>query len=788
MSPSPQLLETMSCRSVCPPLLSAVVCLCLWLTASVAAIGQNASVVHGHVYHAGYSTPCTSAAIQAWPCGATVFADEQGHFTVACSSPIDSLRVISHGAEAAVVEVDGREHVDIELHVLQVELSSAEVSSQGAEDEPEGIRAQNSGDVLSTLESVSGIRGLDLGAGLIQPVFRGLMGARVAVLEDGVPQAGGRWGADHGLLIDAALYDGVEAVPGGGHVWLGPEAMGGAIRLASMGLLNSNGTRTQSGMRYRVGDGAGRLFVLHRSRKGRVQWHSGWSISRHGNRNVGQSSFEYIGRQYELSSPRLPNTSGQGMHGVVGLRLAGSNGDWGTLEWRWGRVKQGLFPGIIGVPDQSDLEQDDHAHEWALPLQDAGRMQLQGKWRHMGRRLRTLRLSVSQHNRKEFAPPHAHGFGPEPETDLSLSLAEFHVFGEGKWEGDRGAFGVQFEGLDGRTTGWEFLLPNHKRRRASIVGERLRGKDRLGVRFDAVHNVHEAHTELLYASDGSEVGVDVRTTALRRWFPGGAFHWHHPLVFDAHLRGSWTVALHSRAPSSYALGANGIHHGTFRFEQGNPDLRPEQSVEVRMQLTRQSKDPLKGFSWELRGFSAVHKGFIHLTPLASFAPIAHAGQVYAFQAKDAFRTGLETSWNWSSDAVRFENSVALLGQWALETGLGLPFTAPADVRSMVEVKWREHGRAVLKHRWIAAARLTARNEAETPAASLWGVQWGWKWSGCALEFEVHNLMNVAWLDHVSAYRALGLVAQGRWASLQFSLDVRGGDARKTPRLQQQQQF
>lgn len=786
MSPFPDLLGTMLWRPLRPSLLRAVVGACLCLSAFDSIVGQDASVVHGHVYHAGYLTPCTSAAIQAWPCGKTVFADDLGHFAVACSAAIDSLSVMSHGHEAAVVVVNGRTHVDIELEALHVALSSAEVSSAGAEDEPEGILAENAGDVLSTLESVSGLRGLDLGAGLIQPVFRGLMGARVAVLEDGVPQAGGRWGADHGLLVDAALYDGVEAVPGGGHVWLGPESMGGALRLAPMGLLESDGTRTQSGIRYRAGDGAGRFYVLHRSRKGQVQWHSGWSISRHGNRNVAQSSFEYIGRQFDLAAPRLPNTSGRGMHGVVGLRLTGKSGDWGTLECRWGRVHQGLFPGIVGVPDQSDLEQDVDAHQWNLPLQQAGRMQLQGKWRHMGRRLRTLRLSISRHNRRELAPPHAHGFGPEPEGDLSLSLGEFHVFGEGKWEGSQGAFGIQFEGLNGQTSGWEFLLPNHSRQRASFIGERVHGQDRVGVRLDAVHNAHEAHAEPLYAPDGSEVGVDVRTTATSRWFPGGAINWYHPMVLNPHLRGSWTVAFHSRAPSSYALAANGIHHGTFRFEQGNPDLRPEQSVEFRMQMMQLSKAPERDFSWNVRGFCALHKGFIHLTPLAAFAPIAHAGQVYAFQAKDAFRTGLEAAWTWSSQTVRFENSIALLGQWALETGLGLPFTAPADVRSSVGRMWGENGRMALTHRWIAAARLTARNESVTPAASLWGVQLGWKWSGCALEFEVHNLMNVAWLDHVSAYRALGLVAQGRWASLQFSLNVRGGDAGRSPQQQQQQ--
>ena len=184
----------------------------------------------------------------------------------------------------------------------------------------------------------------------------------------------------------------------------------------------------------------------------------------------------------------------------------------------------------------------------------------------------------------------------------------------GRWEGQRGGFGIQFEGLKGETRGWEFLLPNHTRQRGSLIAERLQGRSRIGLRFDVVHNAHAGHTEPLYASDGSEIGEDVRTEAFSRWFAGGAVNWHHSQAFSPHLRGSWTLALHSRAPSSYALAANGIHHGTFRFEQGNPHLRPEQTAEVRWQLMKLSKAASGGFSWDLRGFAALHKGFIHLTP------------------------------------------------------------------------------------------------------------------------------------------------------------------------------
>ena len=104
--------------------------------------------------------------------------------------------------------------------------------------------------------------------------------------------------------------------------------------------------------------------------------------------------------------------------------------------------------------------------------------------------------------------------------------------------------------------------------------------------------------------------------------------------------------------------------------------------------------------------------------------------------------------------------MALLGQWALETGLGLPFTAPTEVRSAVQ--WPLGDKAFIRprHRWIAESNLTARNEKSTPGASLWGLEIQVEGERLTLALDVDNLLNAAWLDHVSAYRT-GPITQVR---------------------------
>lgn len=743
----------------------------LLLGGSAALLGQAPIAIDGHVFHAEGHFPCGDALIQAWPCGSTFTADLDGRFEASCPEGIDSVTVLAHGHAVVTALVDGRDHLDIALASLAVSLQDAAVHAQSSEDVPEAEQIRNQGDLMTTLNRVAGIRSLDLGAGLVQPVLRGLVGSRVAVLEDGIPQAGGRWGADHGVLLDPALYDGTEWVPGGGQVWLTPQAMGGGVRLRALSMLAHPGSRTQAGASHRFGDGRSRIHGLHRERRGDVQWHAGLSLVRFGDRNVPQTTVRYLGRLLDIEDGRLPNTGGYGGHGVVGIRWNEDELGQFSLDLRASDVLQGLFPGIIGVPTQSDLAGDGDRFSVALPNQHAQRLQMAGKWIRPGRLDRTVRWSLSNNRRTESAPAHAHGFGPEPDSDLSLRLEEVHGFVESRWEGLHGAFGLQAEHLEGTTSGWEFLLPDHRRSRISVIADWKWRSGRVGVRADGIHAAHAAHVEPLYASDGSIQGNDVRTQAMDRWMTGWALHAHRPFFLGSVAEGGWTVTAYTRAPDSYALGANGIHHGTFRFEQGNAALRPERTVEARLSLGSASVGAKKRGTWSIRGFAALHDGFIHLTPTAAFAPIAHAGQVYAFQALDAFRTGGEAEASIGVGPGVWSTSLSLLGQWALETGLGLSFTPPTEARTAFRWPFGEGAFIEVRHRAISAANLTARNEEATAGASLWGLAFQVQREHVQLALDVDNLMNTAWLDHVSAYRTLGLVTQGRWASLRVTLDV-----------------
>ena len=721
-------------------------------------------MVHGHVYVAETNSPCSDAVIKAWPCGIIFSTDYKGAFSAQCDTGIDSLTVISHGFTSKTITVSGMSHIDIPLSYLSFDLNQITVLGES-----------NSGllpldptlDLMQTLDSRPGIRSLDLGSGLIQPVLRGLMGSRVSILDGGVPLVGGRWGQDHGVLVDPILYDGIEWVPGGGNIWVGPNGVGGALKFNSIRMMPFEGFELKSGLSYRYGDGQEKIYALYRELKENTQWHCGFSYSRFGDRNVPQSSFEYIGRLYNLENGRLPNTSGFSHHFVVGFIDNKTNGSQLSLDFRFSEINQGLFPGIIGVPTQNQLSGDGDVYSIDLPTQNAKRTQLTGKWVTEKKLKKTIKFSISSNLRIESAPPHAHGYGPEPENNLSLLLSENHLFAECNWEGYHKNFGIQYESLRGSTDGWEFLIPNHFRDRLSTIFQYNFSKSNIGARFDVINLGNDGYSEPLYNSNNEVVGQDVRAFELQSTKPSWAISLERPINLNR-FNLSITGTAYSRVPSNYALAANGIHHGTFRFEQGNQNLQPEKSFEARISLRSSSKN----FNIDVQSFASLHKGFIHLKPSASFAPISHGGQIYVFQATDAFRTGLEMNVNFQRGKSLIKTTSSLLGQWALETGLGLPFTPPLDLFNSYSYSIRDNLSLTLSHRAIAPSYLLARNEDFTEGVSLFGFELELNNNHGRFYFKVDNIFDKSWLDHVSAYRALGLVAQGKWWVFSWSKNIK----------------
>ena len=732
---------------------------------------QTSTAVEGHVLQASSSSKLPGVLVMAWPCGLAASTDALGAFRVSCPHGIDSLTLSCVGFDTQVV-LNPSSHVDVWMEELKVMLSQAQVAVNRVSESEASTLDQPT--LMQALDQTPGLQSLDLGAGMIQPVVRGLFGSRVAVLEDGVPQQGGRWGSDHGVLVAPELQMASAWVPGGGHVWMGPEAVGGGLRFESPSRANAPETQTRMGAMAQIGQIKGGLHALHIASTPKVHWHAGMSVTGFGSSQVPQRRFAYLGRVYQLETGALTNTAGRAGHAALGLEREIRTGRSVAWSMRLSDVHQGLFPGIVGLPRQGDLSPNDGLLEIRLPNQHASRIQSVLKWSGSETGVDAgwgYILSGSWNQRREFAPPHAHGWGPLPDSDLSLALEEWTAFGEARRNSAHGSYGMQVEGQHVTTTGWEFLLPSHQRMRLSTMGELNVARSTFSGRLDVVAAQQGSHSEPLYNAEGVVVGTDVRALAFDTLMPGGMLSWQRPLSWkDSRVDGLATLVAYGRVPSNHEWGANGIHHGSFRFEKGNPELGTEWALEGRLSLDNGSRS--MGWRWKAQAFAALHRGFISLTPSAQFAPISHAGQIYEFLANDAFRTGLEAEVRHIAERQTLSFTGSTLGQWDLQTGLGLPFTTPSQARLSWEGRTRGGFAVQLSGLAVAPAVITARNEDATPGALLADITFSQTTARGQWTLDVSNVFNRAWLDHTSAYRALGVVSQGRWVQLRFTTTLK----------------
>ncbi len=92
-----------------------------------------------------------------------------------------------------------------------------------------GIRNQSGSTLADITEKVAGVRALRNGSGISKPMIHGLYGNRVAVINNGLLQAGQQWGADHAPEIDPNAANKITVIKGSDAIEYGSQALGGAL-------------------------------------------------------------------------------------------------------------------------------------------------------------------------------------------------------------------------------------------------------------------------------------------------------------------------------------------------------------------------------------------------------------------------------------------------------------------------------------------------------------------------------------------------------------------------------
>jgi iron complex outermembrane receptor protein len=647
------------------------------------------------------------------------------------------------------------------------------------------IRKNSGGSLVNSLEKLPGINAINTGVGISKPVIRGLSFNRVLVAEQGIKQEGQQWGADHGLEIDQYRPEQVEIIKGPASLQYGSDGLGGIILINPPYLANLNSMDGEFLAMYKSNNHLIGTSTMIRGNNAGFVYQGRFSTQDYGDYQVPANNFIYNGFELPIKNNRLKNTAGRERNFSA---MAGIKKDWGfsTMTLSNYNILAGFFPGAVGVPREYDLLDDRNNRNVDFPRQMVNHLKLISNSNILiGRNWLEMSLGYQHNDREEQGEPHAHGYQPTPDGNLALGLDLYTYSGNIRYNqviNDRinRVYGMQFQRQKNKYRGFEFLLPAFTGNDIGIfVHEQHELNDFAslngGLRFDYGHRNILEHFEPDYSTEISSDSI-MRNPAINKNFYNfsGAFgfSWfpNHNLNIKTNIGSSF------RIPTAPELSMNGVHHGTFRHERGNPDLKSERGWQIDLNISYH----IKNFNIDVTPYFNYYDHFIYLRPTSEFSTLPGGGQVFEYTQNQAIYTGAETSLDYHvTDIFQVEMNIEYVWNYNLDTRLPLPFTPPLS--SNIELryeqknsfKWIENTFFAVGTKLVASQTRVDRNENVTDGYVLLYVGTGTRFivAGQPLDVlvSVKNLLNTRYMNHLSRYRWLNLPEPGRNISISLTI-------------------
>jgi iron complex outermembrane receptor protein len=764
--------------------------------------------IEGEVYDQSSGTPIPGAHLVLGKDLQTTVSDENGFFVISFKDFSDTVEILASfvGKESIIYKVGLQKsqslyHIHLYLnelgcekckhtdYVLVEESALSRQNSQSTQVYNSSFFEENlQGNFSKSLERIAGINSINIGTGIAKPVIRGLAGNRILLTQNGIAQQGQQWGNDHGLEIDALSVDRMEIIKGAASMMYGSDGLGGIInilpervaphntlRATVQGIYKSNNAHW--GTSAHISSNYHNFFVQAR-----------YSRQESGDYRIPADSFIYNGFVLPIFDAQLKNTAVREENFSLAL---GSIQKWGVLRFTATHFgfKSGIFSGAMGIPRAYELNPDGNNRDIDLPSQSVSHLKgiLNADFVLPNSGELKIDLGYQRNLRREFsfADAHLRNDSSFNNSNLAMQLllqtlsANMRIIQPLK-ENLKLKTGLNFQQQSNERAGFDYLLPNFSTIRSGIYTfieyqpvSRLRLD--AGIRFDYANNLNQSYS--LPIRVNGQLITELSSPQLEQHF----YNWAAAL-------GLWYMALPEKISIRAHLGrtfrvpypvetlANGVHHGTFRHEQGSSDLRSESGI----QFDFGTDLSFNNFDLQFSAFGSYYNDYIYLSPTARFSPLPDAGQLFKYQQTDALYCGGELSWSYKIiRSLSLKQSYDYVWNINLESMLGLPFTPAATIRSQIRIELPNNYKSFEKayfeisHRYSFAQNRVDRNEKTTPAYQLFDLGLGStikiKKQQIVIGFQVQNLFNTAYLQHLSRYRLLNLPEQGR--NLVFMLKI-----------------
>ncbi len=601
--------------------------------------------------------------------------------------------------------------------------------------------------LADALAAIPGISQMSTGGAISKPVIRGLYGNRILVLLSGARFDNQQWQDEHGLGLSQIGIDRIEVIKGPASLLYGTDALGGVINIieerprpgsgqiwdaTTRFYSNTLGTLTDIGYKRYHGQAWQRLRIGYESH---ADYTDGKGQRVLNARNTGYYFKAGAGFDHTHWIQNNSFNSSFNQYGFIIDEL----GSFFEPDARWSRKMAGphhnVLLNVLNSQNSFFLERS------------------------------TLKVNLgAQSNLRQE---------DEGGGQISLNMHLFSLLENARWEKNlpkNWLFTLNHEGSFENNTnyGGRIIVPDANMAEATLSGfmrhssRQLIFETGLGGNYKYIRSFE---TRQLNTPD-----KEIQPFTIHRPAANGMLGLAYSPAEQFTLKSN--VSSGFRAANLAELASNGLHEGIFRYEVGDPNLKIEQNLcaDFNLELNRKSF---------FLSVSAYYNQFFNYIYLAPTNEQFFGFQVYRYRqqnarlyggeltaiAKPAFLHGLE----WK------ESFVVTHGQ--LEDGDYLPFIAPYHLVS--SLRWeRKGGNKISKwylepeFDYVWAQEKPANFETATPAYHLLNINAGlstllgkrtfeWILSG-------KNLLNEAYVDHLSRLKAYGLLNPG----IQISLTVK----------------
>lgn len=595
---------------------------------------------------------------------------------------------------------------------------------------------RNSGaTAMSAIGNLPGVSLITEGNGIAKPVIHGLSSERVVIMVNGVRQEAQNWGPDHGPEISTFNVNRIEVVKGPSSVLYGSGALGGVVNVIGPQLpVSDNATPTLSGDAFIQG------FSNNNQGAGALSLHGASG-------SVGYMAIISHRASGDITTP-LGKLYNSGLRKSDGHFMIGVSRPWGTVSMDYDHMYQHLqihdIPGSTGYqPLANDLL---HLHA-DLPN-------------------RYFRLEVQAgyqlNNRREFDAI----TDSAPSLHLKLNTGTINIQAHHNPIGPLfGTVGISSLIQTNRTLATNKLIPGFDLQNfAAFIFEQAK----LGIlnlsaggRFDT-RNMNVLSTPAINVK-----AIDKKYKALSGSF-GLAIRLMPGMSLSANLGHAW------RAPTAFEMFADGVHEGTYQFDIGSSNLVPETATNIQTSLKWITQNVISSFSV----YNNAINQFIYGDPTSNFDPVSGYRIYYLKQANARLR-GIDASLQ-----IELTNWLSLNGVYSIVRGdnLKLHIPLPYMPADHGDVGFRLQKKSLgMFHSpffsfdtdFYAKQDRVAPNEPTSKPYTLvnfstgslvnignTSIQW---------DLNVNNLLNVAYIDHLSRYRDLPALNPGRNIMLKIQI-------------------